>query len=81
LGWPFSRKAELCEIRIMPADPRALELLTAKEILAEIFQIDLSEAEEMIRVRCGEGVQYEGRNVWPERLWVEETPDDVGQAF
>ncbi|NPV63638.1 MAG: hypothetical protein HPY61_13625 [Methanotrichaceae archaeon] len=80
-SWPFSRRAELCGPRFMPVDPRVLELQTAKEILAEIFQIDLQEVEGMIRERCEEGVQQTDQELWPERLWVEETPADAGQVF
>lgn len=39
-----------------------LELLAAKEILAEVFDITFAEAEEMIRQRSLE------RTIWPERF-------------
>jgi hypothetical protein len=39
----------------MPFDPRVLELQTAKEILAEIFEIDVQNVEETIRLRCEDG--------------------------
>lgn len=48
------------------ADPRALELQAAVEILAEVFGIKASEVEEIIRVRSEE------REMWPERFWVSE---------
>lgn len=42
------------------ADPRALELQAALEILAEVFSIKPAEVQEMIRLRSEE------REVWPE---------------
>jgi len=65
----------------MPVDPRVLELQTAKEILAEVFEIDVQEVEEMIRERCEGGVQQKDQELWPESLWVEEMPADAGQVF
>jgi hypothetical protein len=44
--------------------PKALELQTAKEILAETFGVSLREVEEMLRQRCEE------REEWPERFWT-----------
>ncbi len=46
-------------------DPKALELQTAMEILAEVFGIRTSEVEEMLQQRCEE------REEWPERFWIE----------
>jgi hypothetical protein len=71
-SWPFARKGEICGPRLVPTDPRTLELETAKEILAEVFEIEIVEVEEMIRKRCEEGFQWEGQELWPERLWVDE---------
>ncbi len=53
------------------SDPKAKELETAKEILAEVFRIRVSEVEEMIRNR------FDGANISearPEegRLWPQE---------
>jgi hypothetical protein len=47
------------------SDPKALELETAKEILAEVFGIRTSEVEEMLRQRS------EVREEWPERFCIE----------
>jgi hypothetical protein len=80
-SWPFSRKAELCGPRFMPVDPKVLELQTAKEILAEIFEIDVKDVEEMIRQRCEDGVQQEDREAWPERLWIDENAAEGEQVF
>jgi hypothetical protein len=62
IRWPFSRKAELngsCPVKV---DSRALQLQQAKEILAEIFGIEIWEVEEMIRARMREKVE------WPEEF-------------
>jgi hypothetical protein len=73
IRWPFSAKAELKgwgSKRADPAikDPRALELEEAKEILAEIFAIDIPEVEVMIRDRLKE------RSEWPQILCLEDQP-------
>ena len=50
-----------------------MELEAAKEILAEVFRIDLVEVEEMISSRLQE-VQTELRQeegLWPQEFWVE----------
>ena len=49
-------------------DPKVLELLAAKEILAEVFGMKISEAEEMVRQRTEEGEQsfQEEAGLWPE---------------
>lgn len=51
---------------VQRADPRALELQAAMEILAEVFCVRTSEIEEMIRLRSEE------RELWPERFWLGE---------
>jgi len=45
---------------------------TAKEILAEVFQVRLSEVDEMIRCRseAGERGSNEG-GLWPQEFWLE----------
>jgi hypothetical protein len=53
-------------------DPKARELETAKEILAEVFRIRISEVEEMIRNRFEDahisGARYEERELWPQEF-------------
>ena len=58
-------------------DPKARELQTAKEILAEVFRIKISEVEEMIRNRFEEahiseahisGARHEERGLWPQEF-------------
>jgi hypothetical protein len=57
-------------------NPKALELQTAKEILAEVFRVGLSEVDEMIQNRfekfpsqeaCGEEA-----GMWPQEFWLAE---------
>jgi hypothetical protein len=43
-------------------NPSVLELQAAREILAEVFGVRLSDVDEMLRIRS------EGRELWPERL-------------
>jgi hypothetical protein len=68
-SWLFSKKREPCGKKAGPVNPRAEELQTAKEILAEVFSIRTEEAEKMIRTRCEEGLRL--GDMWPDRLWVE----------
>jgi hypothetical protein len=56
----------------MPVDPRLQQLWAAKEILAEVFRIDLMEVEEMIHSRREEGRGHGELKLWPEMLWVAE---------
>ena len=60
----------------MQCDPKALELETAKEILAEVFKVRLSDVDEMIKNRF-EAVSYEDTSskengLWPQEFWLEE---------
>ena len=52
---------------------KVLELETAKEILAEVFGVKLSDVDEMIenRFQAGEGRRSRVDNLWPQELWVE----------
>ena len=56
-------------------DRRAMELEAAREILAEVFGIKLSEVDEMIENRFQAGGEVERRSrkdsLWPQELWVE----------
>ena len=58
-------------------DPKAKELETAKEILAEVFRIRISEVEEMIRNRFEDAhiseahileARPEERGLWPQEF-------------
>jgi hypothetical protein len=62
--------------KAMYRDPKAMELETAKEILAEVFRVRLSEVDEMIQNRfekvssqeaCGEE-----DGLWPQEFWLDE---------
>lgn len=58
--------------RAVHRDIEAMELEAAKEILAEVFRIDLEEVEDMIYSRLQEvhpEVRQEG--LWPQEFWVE----------
>lgn len=55
-------------------DIEAIELEAAKEILAEVFRIDLKEVEDMISSRLQEvqaEVSSEGNGLWPQEFWME----------
>jgi spore maturation protein CgeB len=55
-------------------NPKELELQTAKEILAEVFRVRLSEVDEMIQNRShaeDTDKRYSnGEGLWPQELWV-----------
>ncbi len=72
--WPsFSKRAELSGSGFAPINPRLQQLQEAKEILAEVHGIDISEVEEMIRSRMEERTwrHEEEKEPWPEMFWVE----------
>jgi hypothetical protein len=56
-------------------NPKALELQVAKEILAEVFMVRLSDVDEMIQNRFqtagsdDTGTKEDGR--WPQEFWLE----------
>ena len=54
-------------------DQKAMELEAAKEILAEVFKVRLSEVDEMIRCRFeAEGMISVGSEdgLWPQEFWI-----------
>lgn len=52
--------------------PKAVELQAAKEILAEVFQVKLSEVDEMIRCRSESGERGSNEDgLWPQEFWLE----------
>ena len=61
---PPKRAVEHCTFRV---DSTALELETAKEILAEVFRVRISEVDEMIQ------------NRFEEAHICEDCPEEVGQ--
>ena len=60
---------------VVHCNPKALELQTAKEILAEIFKVRISEVDEMIRNRFEaagfEGVVSKEEGLWPAEFCLE----------
>jgi hypothetical protein len=54
------------------SDPKAMELETAKEILAEVFRIRISEVDEMIQNRFEKAhipeVRHEENGLWPQEF-------------
>lgn len=71
IRWPLCRRSELRGFDSVPIDPRVQQLQEAKEILAEVFRIDILEVEEMIRSRRDESSRHEASELWPEMLWIE----------
>jgi len=57
-------------------NPKALELQTAKEILAEVFRVRISEVEDMIQNRfaqaCSQDDRHEEDGLWPQEFWLDE---------
>ena len=49
-------------------DPKAMELEAAKEILAEVFGVRLSEVDEMIRCRFEVEVSVKENGLWPQEF-------------
>jgi hypothetical protein len=69
---PQKRAVEHCTSRM---NPKALELQTAKEILAEVFRVKISEVDEMIQNRfeaaSSEGVVSKEEGLWPQEFCLE----------
>jgi hypothetical protein len=54
--------------------PKAMELEAAREILAEVFGVRLSEVDEMIQSRfqnSDKKAPGEDDGLWPQELWVD----------
>jgi hypothetical protein len=78
---PQKRAVEHCTLQV---DAKALELETAKEILAEVFGVRLSDVDEMILSRfeaSGNGEIGNGeignedtgsKELWPQEFWLKE---------
>jgi hypothetical protein len=52
-------------------NPKELELQTAKEILAEVFRVRISEVDEMIQSRFEAAVVSKEEGLWPQEFWLE----------
>jgi ribose 1,5-bisphosphokinase PhnN len=51
-------------------DQKAMELEAAKEILAEVFKVRLSEVDEMIQSRFEAEVSEKEDGLWPQEFWL-----------
>ncbi len=71
MRWPWRREARLIEPR-RTASTKALELETAKEILAEVFRARPADVEEMILRRLEEQCLGEQEKLWPATFCVSE---------
>ena len=60
---------------VVHCNPKALELQMAKEILAEVFRVRLSEVDEMIQNRfeatSSEDIRSKENGLWPQEFWLE----------
>ncbi|MBN1236412.1 MAG: hypothetical protein JW999_10275 [Methanotrichaceae archaeon] len=58
------------------SDPKALELEAAREILAEVFMVRISEVDEMIQNRFEpvgkDDVVSKESGLWPQEFWLKE---------
>ena len=48
-----------------------MELEAAREILAEVFRVRLSEVDEMIQNRFEAAVVSKEEGLWPQEFWLE----------
>jgi len=53
------------------SDLKAMELEAAREILAEVFGVRLSEVDEMIENRFQAGDSKREDGLWPQEFWLE----------
>jgi hypothetical protein len=57
-------------------NPKALELHTAKEILAEVFMVRISEVDEMLQNRVekapSQAACCKNDGLWPQEFWLDE---------
>jgi hypothetical protein len=71
--------------KAMYRDPMAMELETAKEILAEVFRVRLSEVDEMIQNRFEEvhiqEVCSEEDGLWPQEFSLVSSQDNIVVKF
>lgn len=74
----FGRLKKAAEYRSLAkrANRRILELEAAKQILAEVFGVSISDVEEMISNRykdaCSLDNEREETEIWPKEFWVAE---------
>jgi hypothetical protein len=59
----------------MHCDPKALELEAAKEILAEVFRVNIPDVDEMIQNRFDQAHSqddHEEDGLWPREFWLDD---------
>jgi hypothetical protein len=60
---------------VVYCNPKGLELQMAKEILAEVFRVRLSEVDEMLQNRVekapSEAACCKNDGLWPQEFWLE----------
>jgi hypothetical protein len=57
---------------VVHCNPKTLELQTAKEILAEVFRVRISEVDEMIQNRFeADDMDSNEYGMWPREFWLE----------
>jgi hypothetical protein len=60
---------------VVHCNPKVLELQMAKEILAEVFRVRISEVDEMIKNRfqaaSSEDMAPKENGLWPQEFWLE----------
>ena len=75
IRWPQKRSVIGHSSMAPKVDLRVLELQAAKEILAEVFRVRVSDVEEMIQNRydeiCYAKTDYEETEQWPREFMLE----------
>jgi hypothetical protein len=61
---------------VVHCNPKALELQMAKEILAEVFMVRISEVDEMLQNRVekapSQAACCKNDGMWPQEFWLDE---------
>ncbi|MGD0953240.1 MAG: hypothetical protein ABR985_12755 [Methanotrichaceae archaeon] len=75
IGWPQKLLVVVHSTSAPKVDLRVLELQAAKEVLAEVFRVRISDVEEMIQNRyeefCYVKPGYEETEPWPREFMLE----------
>ena len=76
IGWPQKKLVVVHNSSSAPkVDLRVLELQAAKEVLAEVFRVKISDVDEMIQNRYSEVCYvkpgYEETEQWPQEFMLE----------
>jgi hypothetical protein len=77
IRWPQKKRVVVHGSAAPKVDLRVLELKAAKEVLAEVFGVRISDVDEMIQNRYDEGCyvkpDYEETEQWPREFMLEYT--------